>query len=215
MSTTLSDVEALTEKIIGCAIEVHRVLGPGLLESVYRECLIIELRREGLRVESERCLHFDYKGQRISGALKLDLLVNDCIVVELKAVESLHPVHSAQVIYLLEDQRVSGRTPHELQFDDSQGWPETPRSSRSTREQEGLKLQRERTMSSRRRRRPRSGRSKARNGRGETRAAEAFGLAFHPVRFVPCAALPRRRRLIVTDRRGLSQPSGLPISCEP
>jgi len=105
MSTTLSDVAALTEKIIGCAIEVHRVLGPGLLESLYRECLIIELRREGLRVESERCLHFDYKGQRISGALKLDLLINDCIVVELKAVESLHPVHSAQVITYL---KISG-----------------------------------------------------------------------------------------------------------
>jgi GxxExxY protein len=98
-------VEELTEKIIGCAIEVHRVLGPGLLESVYRECLIIELRRQGLRVESERCLHFDYKGERISGALKLDLLVNDCVVVELKSVESLHPVHSAQVITYL---KISG-----------------------------------------------------------------------------------------------------------
>ena len=56
MTTHVPDVEELTEKIIACAIEVHRVLGPGLLESVYRECLIIELRREGLRVESERCL---------------------------------------------------------------------------------------------------------------------------------------------------------------
>ena len=105
MTTTLSDVEELTEKIIGCAIEVHRILGPGLLESVYRECLIIELKRQGLRVESERCLHFDYKGERISGALKLDLLVNDCVIVELKSVESLHPVHSAQVITYL---KISG-----------------------------------------------------------------------------------------------------------
>ena len=105
MTITLADVEELTEKIIGCAIEVHRVLGPGLLESVYRECLIIEMRREGLRVESERHLHFDYKGQRISSALKLDLLVNDCVVVELKSVESLHPVHSAQVITYL---KISG-----------------------------------------------------------------------------------------------------------
>jgi GxxExxY protein len=65
---------------------------------VYRECLIIELRRKDLRVDSERRLSFDYKGQRISGGLKMDLLVNDCVVVELKAVERLHPIHSAQVI---------------------------------------------------------------------------------------------------------------------
>jgi len=91
--------------MIGCAIEVHRILGPGLLESVYRECLIIEMRRQGLHVEVERHLHFDYKGHRIGGALKLDLLVNDCVVVELKAVERLHPVHSAQVITYL---KISG-----------------------------------------------------------------------------------------------------------
>ena len=101
MTTTFDEVEALTEKIIGCAIEVHRTLGPGLLESVYRDCLMIEMRRQGLRVKSEHRLPFDYKGERISGALKLDLLVNDCIVVELKAVEALHPIHSAQVITYL------------------------------------------------------------------------------------------------------------------
>lgn len=105
MTATLAEVEELTEKIIGCAIEVHRILGPGLLESVYRECLIIELRRQGLRVDSERHLPFDYKGQCIGGGLKLDLLVNDCVVVELKAVERLHPIHSAQVITYL---KISG-----------------------------------------------------------------------------------------------------------
>ena len=61
--------------------------------------MIIELRRELLRVESERPVPLDYKGQRLSGGLKLDLLVEDCVVVELKAVECLHPVHQAQVIY--------------------------------------------------------------------------------------------------------------------
>jgi GxxExxY protein len=105
MTSELPDVEALTEKIIGCAIEVHRILGPGLLESVYRECLIIEMRRQGLSVDTERYLHLDYKGQRIGGALRLDLVVNDCIVVELKAVERLHPVCSAQVITYL---KISG-----------------------------------------------------------------------------------------------------------
>ena len=93
MTSTPAEVEALTEKIIGCAIEVHRILGPGLLESVYRECMIIEMRRAGLRVDSERRVPLDYKGQRISSRLTLDLLVEDCVVVELKAVEHLHPVN--------------------------------------------------------------------------------------------------------------------------
>jgi GxxExxY protein len=101
MTCTVAEVEELTEKIIGCAIEVHRVLGPGLLESVYRECMIIEIRRVHLRVECERHVPLDYKGQRISSRLKLDLLVNGCVVVELKAVERLHPIHLAQVIIYL------------------------------------------------------------------------------------------------------------------
>ena len=97
---------------------MHRTLGPGLLESVYRDCMMIEMRRQGLRIKTEQCLAFDYKGERVGGALKLDLLVNDCIVVELKAV----------------DQRISGRTPHELQFDDPQNRTETSRPSRPIRQ---------------------------------------------------------------------------------
>ena len=97
----MPDVEQLTEKIIGCAIEVHRALGPGLLESVYRECMIVELRSAQLHVESERGVRLEYKGQRIDSQLKLDLLVEGCIVVELKTVERLHPVHVAQVISYL------------------------------------------------------------------------------------------------------------------
>jgi len=100
---TISDeeIDALTEKVIGCGIEVHRVLGPGLLESVYRECMVLELKRQGLAVESELWVPFDYKGESIATKLKLDLLVGGCIVVELKAVERLHPLHSAQVITYL------------------------------------------------------------------------------------------------------------------
>lgn len=93
--------ESLTERIIGCAIEVHRTLGPGLLEAVYRECLSIELRSNQLHVESERPVFLTYKGERIKSKLVLDLLVEDSVVVELKAVESLHPVHQAQVITYL------------------------------------------------------------------------------------------------------------------
>jgi GxxExxY protein len=93
MNSTPHEIEQLTEKIIGCAIEVHRVLGPGLLESVYRECLLIELRREQLRVESERQVALDYKGHRVAGRLRID--------VELKAVDHLQAVCLAQVITYL------------------------------------------------------------------------------------------------------------------
>ena len=101
MNSSPPEIEQLTQKIIGCAIEVHRVLGPGLLESVYRECLLIELRREHLRVESERQVALDYKGHRVAGRLRIDLLVNECIVVELKAVDHLQAVCLAQVITYL------------------------------------------------------------------------------------------------------------------
>jgi GxxExxY protein len=95
------DIDGLTEKIIGCAIEVHRILGPGLLESVYRECMIIELGRNGLHVEHERYLPISYKGQRIRSELKVDLLVDGCVIVELKAVDHIHPIHLAQMITYL------------------------------------------------------------------------------------------------------------------
>jgi GxxExxY protein len=71
------------------------------LESVYRECMIIEMREKQLSVEDERSGPLDYKGHRVNGNLKLDLLVESCLVVELKAVERLHPVHLAQVITYL------------------------------------------------------------------------------------------------------------------
>jgi GxxExxY protein len=100
MTPSLEEVEALTNKVIGCAIEVHRTLGPGLLESVYRECLILELREKHLSVEDERYVPLDYKGHRVNGNLKLDL-VESCVIVELKTVERLHPVHLAQVITYL------------------------------------------------------------------------------------------------------------------
>jgi len=85
-----ADVEPLTKKIIACAIEVHKELGPGLLESVYQECLVVELKNVDLDVESDRLVGIKYKGQRIRGELKLDLLVGGCVVVELKAVERFH-----------------------------------------------------------------------------------------------------------------------------
>jgi len=93
--------DELTSMIIGAAIEVHSILGPGLLESVYKESLIVELKRRGLRAERERHVPLHYKGRPIDGHLKLDLLVEDKVVVEVKAVEYLHPIHQAQVVTYL------------------------------------------------------------------------------------------------------------------
>jgi GxxExxY protein len=95
------DIERVANQVIGCAIEVHRILGAGLLESVYTECLLSELREHGLFAERDRRVPIIYKGQRLGEVLKIDLLVEKCIVVELKAVEKLAPVHEAQVITYL------------------------------------------------------------------------------------------------------------------
>lgn len=99
---TDAEVDALTERVIGCAIAVHAALGPGLLESVYRECLAIELRLTGMKVEVERRLPIVYKGHQVADALKIDMLVDGVLVLELKAAERLHPVFQAQVISYLE-----------------------------------------------------------------------------------------------------------------
>lgn len=95
------DIQRLTGQIIRCAIEVHRVLGPGLLESPYRDCLIAELKAQSLQVESERHVPIVYKGTRLATDLRLDIMVEGNVIVEVKAVEALHPIHVAQVITYL------------------------------------------------------------------------------------------------------------------
>lgn len=96
-----SEIDELTEKIVGCAIAVHAALGPGLLESIYCACLVIELMEQGLKVECERAIVVEYRGKRVAGNLKLDIIVEGCVVIEVKAVERLHPVHQAQLITYL------------------------------------------------------------------------------------------------------------------
>jgi GxxExxY protein len=91
----------ITEKIIGSAIEVHRLLGPGLLESVYEECLAVELALRGLHSERQRPVPIAYKGRTVGADLRIDLLVEQSIVVELKAIEKLLPVHEAQLLTYL------------------------------------------------------------------------------------------------------------------
>ncbi len=91
----------LTNKIIAAAIEVHRTLGPGLLESAYEECLCYELSQIDLRFERQVETPILYKGLRLDCRYRIDLLVEDSVVVELKSVEELMPIHSAQLLTYL------------------------------------------------------------------------------------------------------------------
>ena len=91
----------LSTIIIGCAIEVHRRLGAGLLERAYQECLMYELKLNGLKVEKKVLLPITYKDLKIDNGYRIDLLVEDKVVVELKTVEELHNAHFAQVLTYL------------------------------------------------------------------------------------------------------------------
>ena len=95
------ELNSLSFKVIGLAIEVHRHLGPGLLESAYQECLYYELKNAGLKVEKEKALPIIYKDIRIDHGYRIDLLIEDKIVIELKTVESFTDVHSAQILTYL------------------------------------------------------------------------------------------------------------------
>jgi GxxExxY protein len=95
------EFDILSKKIIGCAIEVHRILGPGLLESAYEECLCYELGKNNLIVDRQKGVPIKYKEIRLDYGYRLDLLVEKEIIVELKAVDYILPVHYAQVLTYL------------------------------------------------------------------------------------------------------------------
>lgn len=95
------DKNTLSYKVIGCAMEVHNVLGPGLLESVYEKALVQELREKGLSVQTQMEVQVNYKGVNIGEGLRLDLLINDELIVELKSVEEFKPVHYKQLLTYL------------------------------------------------------------------------------------------------------------------
>jgi len=97
----MSKINQLTEQIIGAAIEVHRAFGPGLLESVYQDCMAVELKLRGLLFEPQKPVALEYKGNPVGTELKIDLLVADLVVVELKSVAILLPVHEAQLLTYL------------------------------------------------------------------------------------------------------------------
>lgn len=95
----------LTERIIGCAIEVHKALGPGLLEAMYEEALCIELMDAGLKYKRQVAIPALYKGREV-GEYRIDLLIEDTVIVELKSVERFDPVFEAQILTYL---RVTGK----------------------------------------------------------------------------------------------------------
>lgn len=95
------ELNDLTEKIIGCAIKVHRVLGPGLLESAYEVCLVHELRKADLKAERQVALPVIYEGLRLDADYFIDILVEDTVVIELKSVEHILPIHEAQLLTYL------------------------------------------------------------------------------------------------------------------
>jgi GxxExxY protein len=100
------ELNEITEKIIGCAIKVHKVLGPGLLENTYEVCLVHELRKIGLEVAAQLALPVIYDGVTLDAGYRIDLLVETQVIVELKAVDRLMPIHEAQVISYL---KLSGK----------------------------------------------------------------------------------------------------------
>ena len=95
------EMERVAQQVVDAALTVHRALGPGLLESVYEICLAHELKKRNLKVERQVDLPVIYDGIRIDGGLRLDLLVNESLIVEIKTVEELHPIHTAQAITYL------------------------------------------------------------------------------------------------------------------
>jgi GxxExxY protein len=93
--------DPLTEQVIGAAIEVHRILGPGLLESIYQRALCHELSLRGIRFKPQQRVPVSYKGVELGDELVMDILVEDQLVVELKAIDCLAPIHEAQILTYL------------------------------------------------------------------------------------------------------------------
>lgn len=95
------ELKEITGRIIGCAIEVHKALGPGLLESAYQQCLCHELTSQGIPFEKEKPLPVIYKGCKLDCGYRMDILVNQEIVLELKSIDKILPIHEAQLLSYL------------------------------------------------------------------------------------------------------------------
>jgi GxxExxY protein len=95
------DINDLTAEVIGAAIEVHKALGPGLLESAYEECLCHELKLREIQFERQMDLPIEYKGTKLDCAYRMDIVTDEQLIVELKSCESLQPIHQAQLLTYL------------------------------------------------------------------------------------------------------------------
>lgn len=102
-----NELNRITEQVIGAAIEVHRMLGPGLLESTYAVCLLHELKLRGIHAEGEKALPVVYKDVALECGYRIDVLVENAVIVELKAVSELAPIHQAQLLSYLKLARCS------------------------------------------------------------------------------------------------------------
>jgi len=92
------DIEAIGKDVVDAAYQIHKQFGPGLLESAYQECHVYELRKRGRIVQSELILPIEYDGQKFDKGYRIDELVDDLVIVENKAVDTVHPIHMAQLI---------------------------------------------------------------------------------------------------------------------
>lgn len=101
------ELEQVAHEIVDSAIKIHRIYGPGLLESAYQKCLTLELRKRGLTVECEIELPIVYEGERIDPAYRLDMLVNRKIMIENKTVDQILPIHNAQLLTYLRLSRLT------------------------------------------------------------------------------------------------------------
>jgi GxxExxY protein len=95
------EINVITDRIIGCAIKIHKALGPGLLESAYKECLFYELIISGLYVEKEKPVPLIYEEVKLECGYRIDLLVENSVIIEIKSVETLNDIHLAQVLTYL------------------------------------------------------------------------------------------------------------------
>lgn len=96
-----ADVDVIAREIVDAAIKVHKTLGPGLLESVYEQCLMLELSKRGLKPQRQVSLPIVYDGTKLEAELRIDLLVNGLVIVEVKSVETLLPIHQSQLLTYL------------------------------------------------------------------------------------------------------------------
>jgi GxxExxY protein len=97
----MKDIEDVAREIVDSAIKIHRAIGPGLLESAYQSCLIHELTKRELKVEHEVLLPVRYDGQLIQAGYRIDMLIEDCVIIENKCVEGILPIHKAQLLTYL------------------------------------------------------------------------------------------------------------------